>query len=318
MTTNGGTPALDALAELARQQAEKDGLEARLDVARTRLSAADDRAGTATMRLDSELDDVARLEQVSMTRILATLRGRRDQDLDRERAEAEAARWTAAEAEERRRAAEVEVDGIAARLASFGDLTARRVELLAQREAEVAADPSSRATAARLEEVATALGERAAEAVQVDEAVEAARVAAECLDRAARHLGSAGSWSTYDTFFGGGFFSDMAKYDNLDRAAVLMRQADGALGHLATELADVGMSSVGGIEVNQLTSFFDVWFDNIFSDWAVRDRIREASGRVERARAGVTQTLETLGGRRTTCLEASRRLAEEREELLGA
>jgi hypothetical protein len=318
MTTNGGTPALDALADLARQQAEHDGLEAQLDIARMRLSAATDRAATATIRLASELDDVARLEQVSMTRILATLRGRRDQDLDRERAEAEAARWTAVETEERRRTAQAEVDNIVSRLAAFGDLTARRVELLEQREAEVAADPSSRATAVRLEEVATALGERAAEGVQIDEAMEAARVAAECLDRAARHLGSAGSWSTYDTFFGGGFFSDMAKYDNLDKAAVLMRRADAALGHLATELADVGMTSVGGIEVSQLTSFFDVWFDNIFSDWAVRDRIRQATGRVAQARTGVTRTIETLGQRRTACFEAFGRLADEREALLGA
>ena len=30
-------------------------------------------------------------------------------------------------------------------------------------------------------------------------------------------LGSAGDWATYDTFFGGGMFTDTVKYDRMDR-----------------------------------------------------------------------------------------------------
>lgn len=316
MTNTGGTPALDALADLARQQAEQDGLEVQLAVADRRLEAATERCARTTEALAGELEDVARLEDVSMTRILASLRGRRDTDLDRERAEAEAARYAAAEAESRRRAARADVDSLVARIAALGDLTARRIALLEQREAEVAADPAARATAARLDEVATSLGRLEAEQQQLEEAIEAARAAAHSLDRAARHLGSASDWSTFDTFLGGGMLTDMAKYDNLDKAGALMREADAALGHLATELADVRMTSVGGIEVTQLTGFFDVWFDNIFSDWAVRERIREAAGRVAQARTGVGRTGIELEQRLSACQAEVERLRARREELL--
>lgn len=317
MTNNGGTPALDALADLARQQTEHDGLEAQLEVARRRLAAATERADAAAGSLAVELEDVARLESMSMTRILASVRGRRDLDLDRERAEAEAARYAATEAAARRLAARDDVDAIVARLVAFGDLAARRTQLVAQREAEVAADPALRATAAELDANATGLGVRRAERTQLEEAIEAARLATASLDDAARLLGTAGDWATFDTFLGGGLFTDMAKYDNLDRAAALMRHADAALGHLATELADVGMTAVGGIEITQLTSFFDVWFDNIFSDWAVRDRIRQAADRVARARAGVATTIDTLAQRLTACDADAERLEGERNTLLG-
>ncbi|WP_210649067.1 hypothetical protein [Nocardioides sp. SYSU D00065] len=316
--TRDSTPALDALAQLARDRVERDGVVAQLEAARRRLEGAAERCERTTEQLAVELEDVSRLEQVSMTRILASLRGRRDLDLDRERAEAEAARYAATEAESRRRAAQADVDALAARLAGFGDLAARRTELLAQREAEVAADPAARETAARLDELAAGIGAQQAERQQLEEALAAAGDAAHSLDEAARHLGSAGDWAAYDTFFGGGMLTDMVKYDNLDKAGALMREADDALAHLATELADVGMTSVGTIEITQMTGFFDVWFDNIFSDWAVRDRIRQAADRVSAARAGVAEAAAALDRRLAACAAELDRLTAQRHELLGA
>lgn len=310
------TDALRGLADLARDRTEKEGLEAQLVVARQRLADTQQRAVTAVGSLAEELADVDRLESMSMTRILAGLRGSRDSDLDRERAEAQAAQYAAAEAGARRAAADREVTELVVRINALGDLDARRDLLLAEREAEVAADPASSGTSARLTELATALGTREAELRQVDEAAVAAQHALGALARAAEHLGSAGSWSTYDTFFGGGMVTDMVKYDRLDKAGQVIRQADAALGHLATELADVGLRAVGVIEVDQMTQFFDVWFDNIFSDWAVRDRISRAHDQVRTARAGVEETLEILGRRRAAALEELGRLSVAREGLL--
>lgn len=317
MTTSADTPALEGLAELARQQVEHDGLVAQLDVARRRLDAAAARCAETTGALAVELEDVARLEQVSMTRILTTLRGRRDLELDRERAEADAARYAATEAESRRRYAEADVDALAARLASFGDLELRRTHLLIAREAEVAADPSTREAAAQLDQVATTLGTLQAERQQLEEAIAAVGVAAEILLAASRHLRGAGDWATVDTFLGGGLMTDMIKYDRLDKAGELMRRADAALGHLATELADVGMHEVGGIDIDEMTSFFDVWFDNVFSDWAVRERIVQAEKRVTRACAGVGDTAATLDQRLKACDAGIDHVRRTRETLLG-
>src|SRR5690606_784355 len=126
----------------------------------------------------------------------------------------------------------------------------------------------------------------------------------------------AGGWATYDTFFGGGMVTDMMKYDRLDRAGALMQQADAALAHLATELADVGVDAVGGIGITQMTQAFDVWFDNIFSDWAVRDRIRQAAARVDHLLAAVVATEDDLRQRRAQAGAGLSAIAAERERLL--
>lgn len=311
------TPALQALSDLSRDRSARDGLETQLAQARQRLDEATRRAEQAVAKLATELQDVARLESMSMTRILSALRGERDVDLNRERAEADAAGYAAAEAEARREAAQRDVTSLIARINAYGDLEARRQQVLAERERELAADPASAEAAARLAELATLIGAGQAELVQLDEAAEAAGVARQALSAADSVLGNAGAWSTYDTFFGGGMISDMAKYHRLDQAAQLIRESDQALAHLATELADVGVGGVGGIRVDEMTRFFDVWFDNIFSDLAVRQRIREAAGKVDTALRGVLDVSSHLEARRAEVRASLTELAAEREGLLA-
>lgn len=73
------------------------------------------------------------------------------------------------------------------------------------------------------------------------------------------------------------------KYGRTDEATAQLRRADEALSASSRELAGVRMAAVRGVEVGEMTRMFDVWFDNIFSDWAVRDRIRDAADRTRQA-----------------------------------
>ena len=310
------TNALAGLQQLAHDRTAHDGLVAALDATLARAEVARTRVAEARARLADEQADVAALESMSMTRILAALRGRRDADLDRERAEAVAAEYAVADAEARAAVEQREVASLEARIGEYGDLDARRTELLAEREREVRDSPTAEATATRLTELAARVGELQARTVQLDEAEAAAAAAHAALEEAARHLGSAGSWATYDTFFGGGFIADMVKHDKLDRAGALMRQADAALAHLASELADVGVAAVGGIDISELTRTFDVWFDNIFSDWAVRDRIAQADERVHGLLRAVGDVARDLAQRRSATASDLAVAAEEREQLL--
>jgi hypothetical protein len=308
--------ALEGLAELARVEAERQGLERQLAVAEEQRAVAEQRHQDAVSRLAAELDDVAKLESMSMTRILAGLRGSRESDLSREQAEAEAARYAATEAENRLSAAERGASDIRVRIHDIGDLEARKAELLAEREQEVLADPTQRVLGAQITALAQRQGALQAEAHELREAAVAAGRAHLALSEAGGLLQSAGDWATYDTFLGGGLMGDMVKYRKLDQAAERIRNADAALVSLAKELADVGIDSVGDIGVTELARTFDVWFDNIFSDWAVRDRIRQALGRVDLLLVGVRHVDEEL---RRRLDDVTARLSEatvERERLL--
>lgn len=308
--------ALDAaLADAERDLAEQRRLTARLERGEAAVAAADAEVVARRARLADESADMRRLESFSPTRIWAGLRGSRDVDLDRERAEQQAAEYAVAQAEARLARARDEVGATRAALDAVGDAAARRREALAAKEEHlrVTGHPS----VPELDEIAGLTGAGRSAVAELQEAVAAADHALARLSAAAELLSSARSWSTADTFFDGGLLTDMVKYDRMDAAQRLLHDADLALRGLATELADVGMTAVGGIEVTSLTRTFDVWFDNIFSDWSVRNRITEAADRVAWTLRAVADVREQLLARWRAEHAGLERLAVRREELLA-
>jgi hypothetical protein len=117
---------------------------------------------------------------------------------------------------------------------------------------------------------------------EIKEARAACSAAIGSLQEALDRIGSARSWGTYDTWFGGGFFSSMIKHDRIDEAEQAMRAVDAALDRLRRELADVGVdgAAVGDVGVSDLSRTLDVWFDNFFTDIGVQSRLKDADRRL--------------------------------------
>lgn len=291
-------PDLPALAEAVRSAAEARALHGHLGV---RLDAAaalvETRRGELVdlqQALQVEQADVSRLEHLSPTKIWATLRGNADDRLAVERAEAEVA--------------ELAVAGAQARLdSSIADAGRIRRERDALDESEhvyagalAAYEAAVRATggqdAAELTAIADQLGVATARQREIAEAVEALNATRAALDAARAKLSSAGGWSAYDTFFGGGFVADMVKHSNIRKATEAFTEVNRALEWLSTELADLGGSAVDGVEISDTLAVFDVLFDNVFSDWMVMDRItaaRDSAEKLDYRLAHLAQQLAT-------------------------
>jgi hypothetical protein len=280
------------LERAAQARRELDGLNERLTAGTGYLRSVEERVAELRGRLRAENEDVEKLESFSPTRIWATLKGSRAGDLDRETAEREAARYAVAEAEARREAAHRECASLAAQIDALGDVDALHARALAVKEEWAATNDPAVATA--LAEIAQRRGQLQARDKEAREAHDAGRTALDLLQQARQLLGSAESWSTWDTFAGGGMLSDMAKYNKLDQAAAVLHQADMALGRFSVELADVGLTAVPGVQVGTMTRTFDVFFDNIFTDMAVRSRIQDTSQRTAAAAHAVAQALARL------------------------
>jgi hypothetical protein len=304
------------LAHAAQVRREHADLQTRLTGAGGYLESAEQRVNELRQKLADEAGDVAKLESFSPTRIMATLKGSRVEDLDRENAEHDAARYAVAEAEARRDAAHRDVESLRSQLAALGDVEALHAGALAAKEEWASThDP---VTAAALSEIGQERGELAARDKEAREAHEAGREALGLLDQAGQLLGSAESWSTWDTFGGGGMLSDMAKYNKMDQATEVLHRADVALGRFSRELADLGMGAVGGAQVDTMIRTFDMFFDNIFTDMAVRSRIQDAGRRAAAAGQAVRRSLARL---EETGREITRQLADleaRREEVLSA
>jgi chromosome segregation ATPase len=270
---------LTAAAEALRQHQAagryRAELAARMEELSTHVAALrEEQAG--------EQRDVDRLEGLSLARVLASLRGSRDDALARERAEADAARYRAAEAEARLDALRREHDAVVVWQDQLASAPQVYAEIIEEKERHLAESTDPRGV--RLLELAEERGQLGSELHEVGEAVAAATVAQDALSRVRDRLASASGWSTYDTFFGGGLLSSAVKHNRLDEAAAAAAYADQCLVVLRTELADVGgvILTAPDLPVDGLTRFIDVWFDNIFTDLAVRDRIKQAQQNINR------------------------------------
>jgi hypothetical protein len=309
-----GGPVGAALERAAQARQQAMALRQRLDGSRTHLAHTEQRVEELRGRLQHEQEDVERLESFSATRIWAALKGARASDLERESAERDAARYAVADAEARRDVARREVDALAAELGRLGDVDAGYRDALAAKETWLAGNGSP--AAARLSAIAEELGVLAARQAETQEAHAAGVAARAQLVQAQQLLGSARSWSTWDTFGGGGLLTDMMKYDRLDQVTATLHGADLALGSFSRELADVGIAAVAGVQVDGMTRAFDIFFDNIFTDMAVRSRIQDAQQRVAGTLASVDRTLTALQDQGRSLAESAVRLGDEREQLL--
>lgn len=114
---------------------------------------------------------------------------------------------------------------------------------------------------------------------ELEEALEAVQLVLGYAQTATDEFSKAKGWSTFDTFFGGGFIADLAKYSKIDEANKIISKISAATKDMKKELQDVEinmehqLSTVSGGE-----QFFDIAFDNIFSDWSIRDKIEKNMG----------------------------------------
>jgi hypothetical protein len=301
-----------ASAVAARQQAE--ALRRRLDTATQHARETAEASRQAQSMLAGEQADLDALEHLSWSRILSTLKGSHATDLEREQAERDAARYRAGVAEAADRTAQAEVSSLQTQLASLGDTEEQYAEALAGKESWTQVhDP---ATATRLDEIAHRRGELAAEDREAREAFAAGTAAQQHLSSAARLLDSARSWSAWDTFGGGDFISSMVKHQRLDSVADELRRADAALQSFGRELADLSLDGVATVNITPLMRTFDVWFDNIFTDLAVRRRIIEAQEQVAATSRRVGEVLQDLQRRGQQIAQELAALDAERERLL--
>ncbi|MCG3087637.1 hypothetical protein [Sporosarcina cyprini] len=155
---------------------------------------------------------------------------------------------------------------------------------------------------------------------EIDEAHEAGEKALRALDKALDKLGNAEGLSMWDTFLGGGLIVSALKYSEMDGSDDLVHRAQRALRHYETELMDVQNIATESFKVNQndIFTFTDIFFDNIFSDWMVHSRISDAKSKLNAVLQDVRRVQTQLGRKRDESAEELRRLDEQERAIIEA
>lgn len=153
---------------------------------------------------------------------------------------------------------------------------------------------------------------------EISEAEEAGANAGRALDLALDKLDSAESMSLWDTFLGGGMIVSALKYSEIDSSDDYVHRAQRALRHFKTELMDVQNVASESFTVNNndIFTFTDIFFDNIFSDWMVHSRITEAKAKLNDVLGDVRRVLDQLARKRDEMNHELERLDEQEREII--
>lgn len=130
---------------------------------------------------------------------------------------------------------------------------------------------------------------------EVNEAIAAGEQALYALREADRKLESAGNWGIVD-MIGGKGIAGIFKHARISGARNCINDAQTALRKFSNELRDVREIESLSVDIGDFLTFADFFFDGLFADFIVQNRIREAQGKIRQAIGQVEDMLRRLRG----------------------
>lgn len=242
-------------------------------------------------QMQLEQADVDRLEGHSLAAFFYGVVGKMDEKLTKERREAYAARVKYDAAARELSGLEAELLEREAEQRTLSGCESRYAQALRARgEALKAAGGAVGAEILKLE---ARLAELESQRRELREAVSAGEAARNTADAILSSLGSAEGWATWD-LVGGGLISDLAKHGHLDDAQQMVEQLQVQLRRFKTELADVTIQADLQISIDGFLRFADYFFDGLFADWMVLDRIGQSQSQTQETRNQIQLVLDRL------------------------
>lgn len=248
----------------------------------------------AELRVDhnSEQADVERLEGRSLAKYFYQCFGKLNEKLDEERREAAAAKVKLDAAQRELAAVDQQIRQFQAQLQDlYGCEEAYSAALEEKRNAVRSSGTPEAGRILRLEEKIAFLESQKRE---IREAIAAGNSALDTADSVLSELEDADGWNTWDMIGGGGIITHMAKHDHLDEAQEQVEQLQGKLRRFKTELADINIHANMQVRIDGFLRFADYFFDGLFADWAVGDKISQSQASVQKVKNDICSALRKL------------------------
>ena len=279
------------LKALWEQVAEKKVVDAKYQELQAQRKTVAQRVRQLEKVKQSEQADVDRLERGSLAAFFYQMVGRMDEKLDKEQQEAYAARVRYDAAARELASIDADLARLEARLKGLSGCEQRYQDALMERFREIKETNSP--AAQELMESESRVVDLKLRRREIREAIQAGKKALKQTEAVLESLDSARGWSTMD-LVGGGIWSDLAKYDHLDEAQEQVEQLQVDLRRFKTELADVEINAEIQVTIEGFLRFADFFFDNLFTDWEVRDRIDQSIDQVRDTKRQIQRVLDKL------------------------
>lgn len=303
------------LKKLHKGVAEKHSLEAKQRELHSQRERLQDRVQELEKIMEKEQLDVERMERTSLSSVFYAVLGKKEKVLDREKAEAYAAKLKYDSAVQQLQQVEEDLARVDTQLREIADCQRQYEQLLKEKTAAVKASGSLEAQ--HLFQIEREIIGQENQRREIQEAMLAGYRALNAAHDVLSSLDSAKNWGTFD-LLGGGFVTDLVKHNRLGEAQYKVEQLQEELRHFKTELVDVRVDADMKVNVEGFLRFADYFFDGLFVDWAVLDKIKQSQAEVQNTIGQIEDVLEGLRGMGAATDERLSQLAEEKNVVVKA
>ena len=282
----------DDLFALQQKVAKKPLLESKLYELHTQRRQYDNQVISLRVAFRKEQEDVEKLEGRSLTNYFYQVIGKLDDKLDQERKEAYAAKVKLDAAERELAGIESDIKEIQEQITDVLVAEARYKDALDLKRRQF--KDSGTQVADQILSMEERIASLQAQKQEIKEAISAGFSARSTADRILSELEDADGWNTWDILGGGGIITHMAKHSHLDEAQDLVQELQSQLRRFKTELADIQISANMQVNIDGFLRFADYFFDGLFADWAVGDKISQSLSSVSNTKSEINRMLDKL------------------------
>lgn len=305
----------EELQRLQQEMMEKERADAKLADLYNQQNELEKKAADLKKIMEDEQEDVDRLNRKSLTAFLYRASGKMGEKLSKEEEEAFAAAVKYDAAAKELQAVEEDIAYYEKQASGLPDCKIQYERMLEAKKEEI--KESGNIEAGKILEMERQIAAIENRRKEVKEAISAGERARSIAEETLEGLQSAKNWGMVD-LIGGGIMSDVIKYDKLksvkDRTSALQM----ALRTFRTELSDVSSRIEGPlqVEVGEFLHFADYFFDGIFTDWMVYDKIKVSKERAEQTYSQIQGILEQLRKMQEQLLAEEEQKRKELEQIV--
>jgi multidrug efflux pump subunit AcrA (membrane-fusion protein) len=281
----------ERLSKAIEQKRLKEKLEKDFRAVGEELQSQSSRMAFLESQLKKEKVDVEKLERISLTYLFYSVLGSREQQLEKVRQELLSAQLGYQQVRHQAEYLAQEKNRLSDQLEKLAGTDSEYKSCLAEKEKFI--QQSNQTIAKELFEISEKLANLNSELREISEAMAAGESVVVDLAQAIKSLGGAEGWGIWD-MLGGGLITDMIKHSHIDDARISVTNAQKKISQFKRELADVQKSTEVQINIGELASFADFFFDGLIFDWVVQSKIEDSLEKSNKAKSIITQTIKEL------------------------
>lgn len=247
------------------------------------------------VNLKKEYKDVEKLKKLSFASILATVMSNKDEKLEKEQQEYIMAKIKYDEFSSKVELLKENIESIKSRLETlkyceneYKALLNKKLELI-----KLYGDQDKKVKLSKIEEE---IEKMLLEKKEIEEAESAGKDLLRTANLARDSLNSAKNWGIFD-IAGGDMLSSIAKHNKINEAEAQFRRVSTLINRFNKELGDIQFE---GLSFSTTTIAFDIFFDNIFTDFSVQNKINSSLDNIRNLIRRVEEILAALNSKKVS------------------